>query len=183
MTYGVYIGPWINHSNGLVKGATITLEQREGGLLTAFLAAFVTFVGNRLFKVICYISHQVQSKNDFQDGLYHQQQVILRSSPTPPEAVWSFLQQLLPWRKRAPRALLRILPWVVFGLLYIVAMVVATLFSSQISKAPGSLRLVASDTCGTWTLDGDSTFRSEAFSKKTTGDRSNNTKLCVPLLR
>lgn len=177
MTYHVYIGPWVNHSNGPIKGATITIHQREGGLLTAFLAAFVTMVGNELFKIICYISHQVRSKDTPQDGLYHQKQVILRSSPTPAGAVWLLLKQMLPWREHAPRAFFRTLPWTLFGLLYIAAIGVATLFSSLISKMPGSLRLIDSDTCGTWSVDPDATFRSDAFSTKATSDRSVKSKL------
>lgn len=57
MSAHIYRGPWINWSHGLIAGATVTLGEREGGLLTAFIATFVTIVGAELWKIICYISH------------------------------------------------------------------------------------------------------------------------------
>lgn len=88
MSSHIYHGAWINWSRGLVTGATITLGEREGGLLTAFIATFVTIVGAELWKISCYVFHQIRSKQEPQDGLYHQQQVILRTYPTPGGAAW-----------------------------------------------------------------------------------------------
>lgn len=100
MSAHIYHAFWVNWSNGLIVGATVTLGEREGGLLTAFIATFVTVVGAELWKIICYISHQVRSKSAPQDGLYRQQQVIFRTSPTPAGAAWLFSQQAwcLDWK-------------------------------------------------------------------------------------
>lgn len=171
MASQIYLGPWVNWSHGLVKGATITLSQRDGGLLTAFLATFVTIVGNELWKIICFILHQIRSRGGSQDGLYHQQQVILRTSPTPGGASWVFLKQIWPWRRRAPHAFWRTLPWAILSLIYLAAIGVAAIFSSEISKSPGSLRLIDSENCGIWTLEADSEYSQEAFLVKSTNDR------------
>ncbi|RVX70100.1 hypothetical protein B0A52_06272 [Exophiala mesophila] len=170
MASQIYTGPWINWSQGWVHGATITLSQRNGGFLMAFLATFVTIVGNELWKIICYILHQVRSKSGSQDGLYHQQQVILRTSPTPGTAAWVYLKQIWPWRRRAPHAFWRTFPWAILSLVYLAAIGVAAIFSSEISKSAGSLRLITSDNCGMWTLDADSEYSQEAFLVKSTND-------------
>lgn len=67
-TLTTYSGPWINWSHGLLSGSTITLSERSGGLLTAFIATFVTIVGAELWKILCYILHQIRSSRTPQDG-------------------------------------------------------------------------------------------------------------------
>ena len=171
MSAHIHHGPWINWSHGLIGGATITIGDREGGLLTAFIATFVTIVGAELWKIICYISHQVRSKHAPQDGLYHQQQVIFRTSPTPGGAAWLFLQQTWCWAGRARLSVLRTLPWAIFGAAYIGAIGLIAVFSSEISKSPGPSRLIVSDDCGQWVLNTSSPYRLEAYSAKITNDR------------
>src|SRR4051794_20253796 len=97
MATHIHHGPWINWSHGLIQGATITLGERDGGLLTAFIATFVTIVGAGLWKIICYTSHQLRSTPTPQDGLHHQQQVILKNSTGPAGTAWLFLQQTWCW--------------------------------------------------------------------------------------
>lgn len=164
MTAHIYHGVWINWSKGLISGATITLGERDGGLLTAFIATFVTIVGAELWKIICYVSHQLRSKQEPQDGLYHQQQIILRTSPTPGGAAWTFLQQSWFWSNKARLSLLRTIPWALFAVTYIVIIGVVAIFSSEVSKSPGPLRLLVG-TCGLWsinnTVDGLSAFTSK----------------------
>jgi hypothetical protein len=36
-----YTGPWINWSEGVIRGATLTLSQKHSGVLSAFLAILV----------------------------------------------------------------------------------------------------------------------------------------------
>ena len=187
MSAHIHHGPWINWSHGLIAGATVTLGEREGGLLTAFIATFVTIVGAELWKIICYVSHQLRSKHGPQDGLYHQQQVIFRTSPTPGGAAWLFLQQTFSWAGRARLSLLRTLPWALFGAIYIGAIGLIAVFSSEISKSPGPARLIisdSSDNCGIWSLNKSSTYSSEAFSIKSTNDRyAQSTTEDLPLMQ
>lgn len=167
----IYLGPWINYSHGFIRGMTITISDRAGGLLTAFIAAFVTIVGAELWKVICYILHQVRSESTAQDGLYHQQQVILRTSPTPGGAAWLFLQQSWSWAGRARLAIARTVPWALFSVAYISAVGLLAVFSSEISKSPGPLRLLTSDNCGIWTTDTTNPSSQAAYTSKSTNDR------------
>lgn len=119
MSTHIYHGAWTNWSRGRISGATITLGERDGGLLTAFIATFVTIVGAELWKIVCFVSHQLRSNSEPQDGLYHQQQFILRNAPTPGGAVWSFFQQSWFWSGKARQSLFRTLSWAFFGIAYI----------------------------------------------------------------
>lgn len=173
MSSYIYHGPWINWSHGLIAGATITLGEREGGLLTAFIATFVTIVGAELWKTVCYASHQLRSTNLPRDGLYHQQQVILRNTGGAAGTAWLFLQQAWCWSGRVRRSLLRTLPWALFSLAYIAAVGVTAVFSSQISKSAGSTRLLMSDDCGLWVVNGSApqTQRLHAYNTKMANER------------
>jgi len=148
----IYTGVWTNWSRGRVVGATLTLNEQDSGLLTAFVATFVTIVGAQLWKVLSYIIHQLNSHSSHQDGLHHQRQIVLRNSPTPGSAAWTFLQQAWAWRGKANSTLIRTLPWALFGAAYIALFVVFAVFSSQISAAPGPARLVIGEACGAWYL-------------------------------
>lgn len=171
MSYHIYHGPWINWEHGLIRGATLTVSEESGGLLTAFIATFVTIVGGSLWKIICYALHQMRSNDKPQDGLYHQQQVILRTSPTPLGASWAFFQQTISWAGKARRSILRTLPWAIFGIVYMVAIALMAVFSANISKSPGPLRLLSSPDCGLWQTDKTSPYWLEAFSVKNANDR------------
>ena len=167
----VYHGPWVNWEFGLIRGATLTIGEKNGGLLTAFIAAFVTIVGAELWKIICYALHQWRSSEGHRDGLYHQQQVILRTSPTPGGASWLFMQQTANWAGKVRHAIFRTLPLALLGFAYIGAVGLAAVFSSQVSKNPGAHRLILSDQCGVWMTNDTSPYHLEAYLSKTSNDR------------
>ena len=96
----VYTGPWINWSHGLVLGSTITLNQQDGALLTAFLGIFVTTAGAACWKIISFALHQHRSLSLSQDGIHHQQQVILRNTGSPGKASFELAHVAWSWRVR-----------------------------------------------------------------------------------
>lgn len=172
MSTPIYKGVWINWSQNPVLGATLTLGERESGLLTAFIATFVTVVAAQLWKILSFTIHQARSRRALRDGLYHQQQVVFRNSVTPGSAAWTFLLQLWYWSGHARRSLMRTLPWAAFATIYVVVFGVLAIFSSEISKAPGSARLVHPTNCGAWDfpLDADSQTQFSALLRKQTND-------------
>lgn len=172
----IYYGPWINWAHGPIVGATLTLGDRSGGLLTAFIATFVTMVGAQLFRILTYIFHQSRSRQSAHDGLYHQQQVIFRNTTTPGSAAWSFLMQWWTWSGKARLTLIRTIPWAFFCLSYMLLFGIAAVFSSEITKGPGSARLVIGETCGYWESEGDGTTIAEV---KAYGQRVANTSLAA----
>jgi hypothetical protein len=158
----IYRGPWINWSHGAIKGATLTISERDGGLLISFIATFITVVGAQLWRILSFALHQIRSTDAPRDGLHHQQQNILRNTSTPAGTAWTYLQQAWYWRGRARSVLLRTLPMSLFGFLYLVLFGVLATFSSQISKSAGPARLIYGNNCGYWRLDPDVDPRSPA---------------------
>lgn len=167
----VYRGVWINWEQGVVRGATLTVSERDGALLISFIATFVTICGAQLWRIISYAAHQTRSTSEPRDGLHHQQQAIFRNASTPGGAAWSFLLQFWYWRGRASHHVVRTLPWTVFGITYLIAFATLSTFSSQVSKAVGSTRLIRGDNCGLWMLDtNDSNAAASAFQARMTNE-------------
>lgn len=155
----IYTGYWINWSHGATLGATITLNQRDGGLLTAFLAIFVSAAGASCWKITSYAIHQCRASQDYKDALHHQQQAILCNTGDPAGALWEFCQLPWYWRDHAIRSLARSLPLVLLALLNIAAFGVAGIFSSDVTKAAGNETLIRSPHCGFLAVDSSLTFQ------------------------
>ena len=113
----VHTGPWINWSHGLIRGSTITLSERDGGLLTAFLGIFVTAAGASCWKIMSFALHQHRSPRDPQDGIHHQQQAILCNADSPIGASCDLARLVWCWRKDALRPFIRTLPLIALALL------------------------------------------------------------------
>lgn len=143
-------GPWINWSKGLVHGATLTLSEGSGGLLTAFLAIYVGLVGGCFWTILCYVFHRSRLSHRIKDVLYHQQQVILRNNGGPASAAWEFLRLGWCWRELARKPIIRSLPLALAALLNLAFFGVASVFSSEVAKAPGNETLVRDSSCGFW---------------------------------
>ena len=144
----IYTGHWINWSHGLVLGSTITLSDRNGGLLTAFLGIFVTIAGAACWKIMSYALHQSRCSQNFEDGLHHQQQAIFRNDSTAGGAAWQMTQLMWYWRKNALRPFLRTFPFVLLALANMALFGLAGIFSSEVTKAAGNETLLRSPSCG-----------------------------------
>ncbi|KAI1129747.1 hypothetical protein F5Y10DRAFT_276535 [Nemania abortiva] len=97
--HAVYLGQWTNWSRGPLLGTTLTLTNRDGNLVIAFAAFFVTLVASRVWRIICLCCHQACSSSESQVAPYHQRQIILRNSPSPQSALWKLSQ--LEWVSRS----------------------------------------------------------------------------------
>ncbi|KAK2739132.1 hypothetical protein CKAH01_18699 [Colletotrichum kahawae] len=148
MSQEIHTGVWIDWSHGRVLGATITMSARDGALLLAFIATFVTLVATRLWRIVTFVCHQILASGGEHDGLYYQRQLILRNTPTPMAATGLFLRQAWNWRGYANYPLLRTLPWAIGGVLYVGVFAVAAIFSSRISDGATQFRLLAAGDCG-----------------------------------
>lgn len=149
-----HIGSWVNWSNGLVLGSTITLSERDGGLLTSFLGIFVTIAGAACWKITSYVLHQSRCRQSFEDGLHHQQQVILRNDSTAGGVAWQMTRLIWYWRKDALKPFLRTFPFVLLAVANMALFGVAGIFSSEVIKAAGNETLVRSPNCGVLNIIG-----------------------------
>ncbi|CAD6580761.1 MAG: hypothetical protein ASARMPRED_000319 [Alectoria sarmentosa] len=144
----VHVGPWINWSHGPILGSTLTLSERDGGLLTAFLGIFVTAAGASCWKIMSYALHQHRSPRYPQDGIHHQQQAILRNTETPIGASFELARLIWSWRKHALRSFTQTLPLVALAIFNFVLFGLAGVFSSEVTKAAGNETLIRSSDCG-----------------------------------
>lgn len=143
-----YLGPWINWSHGAIIGSTITLSERNGELLTAFLAMFVTAAGAACWRTISYALHQHRVRQEYQDGLHHQTQSIFRNTNSSGGASWELARLIWYWRKHAVKPLVRTLPVLALALLNLVLFGLAGIFSSEVTRAAGNETLLRSPNCG-----------------------------------
>ena len=175
MSFTIRTGFWTDWSRGSIVGATLTLSPRDGALLLAFIAAFVTAVSSQLWRIIGFAAHQIQARPGPHDGLHYQTQVVLRNASSPLGAAWLFLQQSWSWRRRVCGAYHRTLIWAVFSILYLTTFAALAVFSSQVSRAASNLRLIRSPQCGYWEPDPvgsseDFSLGARAFASKVASD-------------
>ncbi|KAF2802620.1 uncharacterized protein BDZ99DRAFT_371732, partial [Mytilinidion resinicola] len=141
----IHVGTWTNWSYGSIRGGTVTLPRPDGGLLTAFIALFVTYVGTRFWRLLCFTIHTALSKFDApQDALYHQRQAVLRNSSTGVNGFMTYLQLIWTWKIHAnmQTASRRILPFISFSSACFMGFAVAGIFSSRISTNVGDEVLI-----------------------------------------
>lgn len=144
----IFTGAWINWSRGLILGSTITLSQRDGTLLTAFLGIFVTVAGAGCWRILSFWIHQHRAKQGPTDAIHHQQQAILRNSGTPGAAAWQLTQLAWHWRKSAAKSIVRSLPFIILAICNMLLFAVAGVFSAEVTKAAGNETLIHSPNCG-----------------------------------
>ncbi|KAF2150220.1 hypothetical protein K461DRAFT_315187 [Myriangium duriaei CBS 260.36] len=144
----VYTGVWINYSKGVVLGATITLSSRYANILTAFLAAFVKFVGSQMWSILSFAIHQWRSSLADKDGLYHQRQVLFRNTNSPLSAAWIFTKQWWAWKRVMDGTFLRSFGWIIFATSYALLFAVCSVLVGEVSGAESTLRLLKPSSCG-----------------------------------
>jgi hypothetical protein len=145
----VHTGLWTDWSHGLIAGATLTLTKRDGGLLIAFIALFVTVTGERFWAIVSFIAHIALSREAAQDGIYHQRQAILRNSSSSSSGLWNLLRISWAWRRhRKASPFKRIFPLLLFSFITLSTFAVAGIFSSRVATSSGGKGLVSSSSCG-----------------------------------
>lgn len=146
----VHTGTWTNWTHGAVLGATWTTSLQNGAYLVAFLALFVRVAGGHFWDIFCYVLFQLRSTARDEDGLFHQQQAVLRNTGSDSRAAWKFLTLGWYWRKMAKRTWKRTLPLVFGAILNILAFGAAGIFVSRVTNN-GSQVLLRENACGFWT--------------------------------
>jgi len=116
ISYNGYTGFWINWDKGRVLGSTLTLTSRNGAIFLAFLVIFVGFVAAQSWKTARFLAHHHRlcrqlsvaegnakepppgvTRNP-QNGLFYQQQLVLRNEASDQAAAWTFFSLARVWR-------------------------------------------------------------------------------------
>ncbi|KAK0884416.1 hypothetical protein LTR87_001758 [Friedmanniomyces endolithicus] len=149
----VYTGFWVNWARGQTFGSTLTLSSRGGLYLVAFLALFVRLTGNQLWGILCFAAFRIRAKSASRDGLFYDQQAMLRNSGSDSGALWEIAKMGSHWRKTSRHAVLRSLVLSLFASLHLAAFVAAGIFSAKIAGTNTEI-LLRSDQCGTINFTG-----------------------------
>jgi hypothetical protein len=92
--------------------------------------------------------HQSRSTVTSRDGLFHQQQVILRNSITAPVALWDFFQSARTWKGKVDSPIRKSLSLLFITTFHIAFFATASLFSSRVTDTYTNLALIRPGTCG-----------------------------------
>ncbi len=145
-----YTGVWTNWARGKTHGATLTIHEREAGLLAAFLAVYVSFVGGQFWRILCYSIHQAKAGKPDQpvDAFHRQIQVLLRNSEAAGGGFWEFAGLPFRWKDRRKGPVLQCVSFAFMAFLNLSAFSVASIFSSEVTKSTGNTTLLYSPNCG-----------------------------------
>lgn len=146
----VYTGVWTNWSKGRIYGATLTVYEREAGLLAAFLAIYVSFVGGQFWRILCYCMHQARAGKPARqvDAPHRQTQVLLRNSEGAGGGFWEFAGLPFRWKGRRRKPVAQCIMYALIALANLSAFGVASIFSSEVTKSAGNTTLLYSPNCG-----------------------------------
>lgn len=75
----VFHGMWWNH---LTEIWTLTISERQGGVLSAMLVVLVGFASSSAWQAIKFILHQHRATLEARDGMHHHHQLALKNSAT-----------------------------------------------------------------------------------------------------
>lgn len=103
--FPIQTGFWFDYTREGVYSGTLTLSTRWSGFLLAALVTYIGIVSTSFWSLLSFTLHQLRVKRGEEDGLYFQQQVILRNSGSPLQAVAQFLRASWAWRAQRSRRL------------------------------------------------------------------------------
>ena len=156
-------GMWTNVSKGPTTSKVITTDT-ETGLAVIALLAVLSSLGEPKFRksvnvfdnsgtahlwhLIAFAYHQFRANGRPSDGLFRQQQVLLRTLPTPSSLMADSAKLWWVWRNKTDRVLSRILPSFSVALLCTIGSLTASISSSYIMESTDLEVLVSSSSCG-----------------------------------
>ncbi|KAF2018268.1 hypothetical protein BU24DRAFT_390046 [Aaosphaeria arxii CBS 175.79] len=140
-------GAWTNLAEGPVMGRTITTDTRTGTVVVALLAVLSALAASHLWSIVVFTSHQIRAHGRPADGLFRQQQALLRTNPPPSALLADWIKLWWVWRKRTSRASWRSTPLLVLAAFFATATIAVSIFSSYIVRSANTIVLVKSDGC------------------------------------
>ncbi|KAF2877339.1 hypothetical protein BDV95DRAFT_143204 [Massariosphaeria phaeospora] len=141
-------GMWTDWAKGAVMGKTITTDTRTGTFLVALLAVTSSIGIAHLWNLVVFGIHQARADGHESDGLFRQQQVLLRTLPTPTSTLTDFIKLWWSWRHRSNHSFTRSLPVFALAVFFVAATIATSLLSSFVISTTNLEVLVSSPFCG-----------------------------------
>lgn len=107
-------------------------------------------IGVQSWGIMRFITHQIRSTSQARDGLFHQQQAILRNDGSDFSTVWLFARMAHAWRKRSPNTFWKSIGLILIGTIHLIAFGAASVLASHITTSDSQVLVVRSPYCGPW---------------------------------
>lgn len=141
-------GLWVNLDRGPVMGRTITTDVTTGNIIISLLTLLTSLAITQFWELITFAYHQSRAEGTPSDGLFRQQQAILRSLPTPPTLATYSIKLWWKWRKTARRPFVRsMLPFLLSILVVVITTMSGTSTAFIVTTSDLEV-LVSSPHCG-----------------------------------
>jgi len=142
-------GLWVDLEKSATMGSTITTDIRTGTLIAALLAVLCSLATNHLWHLITFLIHQYRADGKPSDAFSRQQQVILRTLPTPSAVVSDYIKLYFSWRGNSTRrGKFRSIVIPILAAIVTIATVLSGVFSSYVVDTTALQVLAKSSFCG-----------------------------------
>jgi hypothetical protein len=161
----VHIGEWINWNDDDWGGGRITMAKDTAELFNIFLGIFIIFVQAGLWVLVTFVCFQCNrqrrkgtASSHCRDGLFHQQQTILRNGVSPISMATAYFQMWSVWGWRNAEVIKRTWPLILAAAVSFAFFVVALPFITALAMLDnqGDEILIRSPNCGFWEAPFDS---------------------------
>lgn len=144
----IHVGFWTNRAKGSIIGSTLTLSSRNGNILIAVLALFVSFSGGQSWSILSFLAHQVCTTRASKDGLWHQQQAVLRNNRSDVSSAWQLIRIGWAWRQESSRSVRRSIGLILLGLFHLGLFLATVALIPYIVSVDNQVLLAPSPSCG-----------------------------------
>ncbi|KAH8590047.1 hypothetical protein B0O99DRAFT_655110 [Bisporella sp. PMI_857] len=154
----VHTRGWTNYNGNAVGGGQITMAKDTAELLNIFIGIFLVFAEAGLWDLISFwcfkFNRQLRkgSTGSLRDGLFHQQQTVLRNGGSPLSIAMAYGQMWKAWGLRNPEVITRTWPLILTAMLSFIFFLVALPFITALALLDnqGVEVLIRSPNCGFW---------------------------------
>lgn len=140
-------GFWVNEARGSVMGQVITTDARTGTIIVALLALLTSLGMSHLWNLLTFAWHQSRANGRERDALFRQQQVLLRTLPSPSALVADSMKLGFAWRRTMKKSWQRSSVPALIALLYTFTTMATSVLSSYVAVSSDVEVLVNSPHC------------------------------------
>jgi hypothetical protein len=141
-------GYWVDWSKGSIMGQTYTVDAQTGTLIVAVLAILASVATAQLWSLFAFVLHQMRAHGTASEGSFWQQQVLLRTMPSPSAFLVDSFKISWTWRSKVRHSLLRSLPVLALALLFTIGSIAGGISTSYAVDNSNIEVLVDSPFCG-----------------------------------
>ena len=141
------LGFWTDWDRGSILGHTLTVNARTGNVIIVLLTILSALSTIQLWELVTFLHYQYRADKNPSDGFFWQQQVLMRSLPTPASMFNGMIRIWWTWREKTDRPLIRTLIPLFLSLGFIIATLAASISTSWIVSTSDLVVLVSSPSC------------------------------------